>query len=64
MPYYKELAHDNLIVEELELACCPGPDDLYLEPDPEISGRPELDYRDEGCEVAPESSLAPCHDPP
>ena len=65
MPYYTELAHDNLIVEEMELACC-GPvlDDLYLEPDPDPESpddpMPEhVDYRDEGCEVAPECLACP-----
>ena len=74
MPYYKELAHDNLIVEELELACCdPVLDDLYLEPDPDPESpddpMPEhVDYRDEGCEVAPECLACPLprcrHDDP
>ena len=72
MPDYTELAHDNLIAEELELSYYdPVLDDLYLEPDPESPDdpRPEhVDYRDEGCEVAPECLACPLprcrHDEP
>ena len=72
MPDYTELDHDYLIVEELELSYYdPVLDDLYLEPDPESPDdpRPEhVDYRDEGCEVAPECLACPLprcrHDEP
>ena len=65
MPDYTELAHDNLIIEELEVAYYdPVLEDLYLEPDPDPAPpddpRPEhVDYRDEGCEVAPECLACP-----
>ena len=70
MPDYTELAYYDLIVEELGPY---DPVDLYLEPDPDPAPpddpRPEnVDYRDEGCEVAPECLACPLprcrHDDP
>ena len=74
MPDYTELAYYDLIVEELEVAYYdPVLGDLYLEPDPDPAPpddpRPEhVDYRDEGCELAPECLACPLprcrHDDP